>query len=396
MGGMSTPRPITGMLAKLTVTKAVATGSFRWVAFFLPTLTKAFGATTAQMTTVLGIGESAGLVTLLARNQLDRGRERLIIVASMVMVAGGSLLAASGRLVGFGIGYYLVLMGGAFCTVAGHSYLSRRVRYARRARVLGLYEMSWATGLLIGAPLAAALIGWVGWRGPFWFYALAAGIMGWIVATANDTVPILDSDSSTQTAQPRLTKGAWVSVFASAAIACGGLTTIAVAGTWLSERFEVSTGGVGQVAMTFGVAELIASVTSAAGADRIGPIRSTRLALAVMLVGLVTMTQVATFALAAMSLLLFFVGFEFAIVTSFSIVSEAMPSARGRVLTVNTGVGTLVRGLGVTASGTLYERFGVNGPATISALCSLSAIIMLTWMASQRPTDESTVEPLCR
>ncbi len=96
------------------------------------------------------------------------------------------------------------------------------------------------------------------------------------------------------------------------------------------------------------------------------------------LAGLVVMTQAgSSLAVGAMGLLLFFLGFEFAIVTSFAIVSEAMPAAKGRVLATNTAVGTVFRGAGVMSSGTLYESFGIVGPATVSIIGAMLAIALL-------------------
>ena len=179
---------------------------------------------------------------------------------------------------------------------------------------------------------------------------------------------------------------------ASAATAVTGLTTIVIAGTWLDDALGVSTGGVGLVAMAFGAAELVASTSSAAVADRIGPNLATRITLAMAVAGLLVMTQAGTSLLiGASGLFLFFVGFEFAIVTSFSIVSESMPAARGRVLATNVAVGTLFRGVGVMASGTLYAAFGVGGPAGVSLISAVVAIGLLAVAASPRAAAARTM-----
>jgi len=83
-------------------------------------------------------------------------------------------------------------------------------------------------------------------------------------------------------------------------------------------------------------------------------------------------------AIGAIGLFLFFLGFEFAIVTSFSIVSEAMPAARGRALATNNAVSTVARGCGIVASGVLYEQFGINGPAAISITTAVIGLMLLS------------------
>ena len=48
---------------------------------------------------------------------------------------------------------------------------------------------------------------------------------------------------------------------------------------------------------------------------------------------------------------------------------------------MNTAVGTVVRGLGVSMSGVLYAGFGIAGPAGLSISTALFAFVMLTLVA---------------
>ncbi len=372
------PNVSNAALALLTAVKAINNWMFRWVPFFLPTLQRAFGASTGQLTAVMGVGQMAGLTSLAVGRQLDNGRERAAMLFGLSVAIGGSLLATVGSVPTFGIGYFAMLMGIAWVTVAGHTYLARRVRYERRARVIGIFEMSWASALLIGAPAAALLISLFGWRGPFVVFAAIAVVIGVLLAIAPDEAEVL-ADAAASTERVPFTPIAWLSLGASASIALCGLATVVIVGTWLDEALSVSTAGIGVVAVAFGAAELMASGASAAVADRLGPRRSTRAAMVVVLVGLGVMTQAgSSLLIAALGLVLFFLGFEFAIVTSFAIVSESLPAARGRILTTNVAVGTVGRGLGVTASGSLYGLFGINGPVALSAVAAASAITFLT------------------
>jgi predicted MFS family arabinose efflux permease len=365
-------------IVRLTAGKGVANTALRWIPFFLPTLVVAFATTTTTLTTILGVGEMAGLATLFVGRYLDAGRERVFMTAAMAAVGLSAVIALSGSIGLFAASFLLLILGVSLYTVSGHTYLSRRVPFAQRGRAIGLFEISWASALLIGAPIIAVLIERFGWRGPFVALAIACAAMAiWISRPGDTSVPTEDSIQPTTTV--RLDRHAWVLVAASATIATGGLTTIVIAGTWLDDQLGVSTGGVGLVAMAFGAAELAASVGSASFADRAGKLPSTRLALVAVLVGLVVMTQAGSSLLIGVTgLLVFFVGFEYAIVTSFSIVSESMPKARGRVLAVNNGVGTLARGMGTVSSGVLYARYGIAGPAAVSIVAVVVAIALLT------------------
>ncbi len=352
--------------------------SIRWVPFFLPVLVAAFQSSTEQMTLILGLGEMAGLITLLIGRQLDKGRERLAILTSLGLIVVGSFVAIIGRLSTFAVAYFVLIIGVSLCTVGGHSYLSRRVLFNRRAKALGIFETSWAFGLLLGAPIAAVLIGWFDWRAPFIAYGVGAAVIAVLVIRSDDDSKLLD-DAAGGDARRSLTPKAWVTIAGSATIAITGLATVVIAGTWLDEALGVSTAGVGLVAIAFGFAELTASSTSAVLADRVGPVRSTLAALLLVLVGLGVMTQAgSSLVVGGVGLMVFFLGFEFAIVTSFSIVSEAMPSARGRVLAANNAFGTLFRGIGVSLSGVLYAASGITGPAALSAVAAVASIVLLS------------------
>jgi predicted MFS family arabinose efflux permease len=369
---------IDGRLLRLIAAKTVANLGIRWVPFFLPVLAVAFSATTRQMTAVLGLAELTGLATLAVGRHLDRGRELVVSVTASALVAVGCLLALSGRFELFAVGMVVIFLGVNFCTVSGHTYLSRRVGFAQRGRAIGLFETSWALSLLVGAPIVAALITRFGWPAPFVAIAGAAMVTGALVATSRSEATVL-ADARPGPAPTRLTGDAWTAIAASGAIAVMGLTTIAVVGTWLNDRLGVATGGVGLVAMAFGAAELAASGSSAALADRLGPNRATRGAVVLAAVGLAVMVQAgSSLPIGALGLALFFLGFEFSIVTSFTIVSEAVPTARGRALAANTAVGTTLRGIGVALSGTLYETFGISGPVAISAAGAVGASLLLT------------------
>lgn len=352
--------------------------ALRWLPFFLPTLAGAFATTTARLTTVLGVSEGAGLVTLLIGRRLDDGRERFF----MAWALGLAALSSAGALVGnfwmFAVCYVILVASAATFTVSGHVFVSRRVPFERRARTIGVFETAWALALLVGVPVIALLINVFGWRAPFFALAVLSAILAVVVGIDKDDSIVLD-DAAAPTGTAPLSVDAWIVIAASSAIAMTGLAMIVVVGTWLDEALGVSTGGIGLVAIAFGAAEITASASSAAVADQVGPIRATRIAIAITIVGMLVMASAdASLLVAAVGLLFFFLGFEFSIVTAVSIVSEAMPTARGRVLAVNHAVSTVTRGIGIVISGLLYEAFGIRGSIAISTVTALAAIVLLT------------------
>lgn len=362
-------------LARLTFAKAIANTALRWIPPFLPTLERAFGATTAQLTTILGVGEMAGLSTVAVGKPLDRGREREVMTGGLVAITVSSLIALVGTIVSFAVAFLFLILGVANLTVAGHAWISHRVDYRWRARAIGVFETSWAFALLIGAPIIAILINVVGWRGPFVALAIASGfaaLMVWMTTPPSQHASRPGSDAP----PVRTPLHAWLTVFGSALMAMAGLSVYVISGTWLNDAFGVSTGGLGLIAMGFGAFELMASSSSAALADRAGKRRSTFAGLAVQLAGVLVMASAdSNLVVGVIGLLLFLLGFEFGFVTSLSLISEAVPTSRGRTLAIANGIGTVARGSGTIASGALYTAYGIGGTLTLSATAAVAAVL---------------------
>lgn len=387
-------------LVRLTGAKTVANTALRWVPLFLPTLERAFGATTTQLTTVIGVGELAGFSTIASGARLDRGRERVVMVSSLGLVAASSVIALGGTVASFAVSFFVLVLGVANFTVAGQAWISHRVPYRQRARSLGLFETSWAIALLIGAPVVALLINVFGWRGPFVALAVAAMLAALVVAGALPRwVPRCEdvefvaaaslSDGSTghrasthRTTTPRasITPAAWLVMIGSATTAMAGLSVFVISGSWLDDAFGVSTGGIGVIAIAFGTVELAASLTSAGLADTVGKFRSTMAGLVLLIAGLgVMMLADGRLSVGLGGLLLFLLGFEFAFVTSLSLVSEAMPDARGNTLAVSNAVATVTRAGGAILSGWLFATHGIAGTAALSAMSALVAALSLVF-----------------
>ncbi len=373
-------------LAKLTATKAVANTALRWVPPFLPTLERAFGATTTQLTTAIGAGEFAGLSTLVVGRHLDRRHERTVMVAGLGAISLSAVVALGGTIATFAASFFLLVVGVSNFTVAGHAWISHRVDFRWRARAIGLFETSWAFALLLGAPVIAVLITWFGWRGPFVAIALAAAVAALAVATTLPPRNPADHDgaSSDASSQP-VPARAWLVIFGTALMALAGISVFVVSGTWLDDRFGVPTAGLGAVAMAFGGAELVASTDTAAFADRIGKLASAVGGLVVLGVGLTVMLSAGDATIVGVAgLLLFLLGFEFGFVTSLAIVSEAVPNARGKTIALTSAVGTFARGGGTILSGVLYGAHGIAGTAALAGAAATGSLLCFLLSRSGR------------
>lgn len=360
-------------LVLLTGAKVVSNTALRWVGPFLPTLERAFSTSTGTLTGVMGVCELGGLTTAATGPTLDRGHERRVFSLGLVAVAASSVVALGGSVTTFAISFALLVLGVSNLTVAGHAWIGHRVPFAVRGRAIGVFEMSWAIALLVGAPVLALLIDEFGWRGPYVLLAVTATVAAIGVALLlGPGVPVRRSDAPPRVPLPR---SAWAPMTASAATAAAGLGIFVVSGAWLDDAHGLSTGGLGVVAAAFGVVELGSSSTVAGFGDRIGAKRSVAGGLLVLAVGVATMSASGeSRAMAIAGLLVFLTGFEFAFVSSLTLVTEAAPAARGRAIGLSNAMGTVARAGAVFLSGQLYEAFGMSGSLSMAAAAGGAAL----------------------
>ena len=373
------PRSNSAQLAVFTAAKVVSNTALRWVGPFLPTLERAFGASTGTMTGIMGVCELGGLSTVATGRSLDRGHERRLFVLGLVAVSLSSVIALWGTVGAFAISFAVLMVGVTNLTVAGHAWIGHCVPFAARGRSIGLFETSWAIALLVGAPTLALLIRWYGWRGPY--TALAIGSALAAIAVLIFVSPGTPNPQADPKATQRLPRSAWPPMLAAAFTAAAGLGTFVVSGAWLNDAHGVSTGGLGVVAAGFGMIELASSASVATFGDRIGSRRSVLFGLVILGGGVAVMLGSGdSRMLAVVGLMTFLGGFEFAFVSVLTLVTEAAPLARGRAIGISNACGTVARSGAVIASGQLYEAFGMTGSLALAG--SSAAVAMALTLKS--------------
>lgn len=369
-------RDVRSQLVALTGAKVVSNTALRWVGPFLPTLERAFGTSTGTLTGIMGVAELGGLTTLATGSHLDRGRERTVFLGGLSLVALGCALSLVGDVWAFGAGFVLIVLGIANHTVAGHAWIGHRVPIANRSRAIGVFETSWAFALLLGAPLIAVLIELFGWRGPYVALTVGLGLVGaWValrVEPSRAHAPVAAADAPPSR---RLPRSAWAPMLASALTAMSGIGIFVVSGAWLDDDYGVSTAGLGLIAALFGGVELVSSASVAAFADRVGVRRSVAGGLILLLGGLVLMGIAdGSRTIAVIGLAVFLGGFEYAMVASMSLVTEAAPESRGRAIGVSNAIGTLARATALIASGQLYDAFGIAGSMSMAGAAAVAGL----------------------
>jgi predicted MFS family arabinose efflux permease len=328
-----------------------------------------FGALVALRS---GVGLSGPLLGALA----DRiGHRRALTIGLLLVAIGLGLIGLSDGLLVPGLGFVIYGLGSAIYIPTLMAYASERTPYPRRGRVLGTIELSWAISGMIGLPIVGLLIGALGWRAPLIGLAVAAAVC------AGLTLLLESSPGPSGFRNPDRPEPGFKVIFrnrsALAFIATWFLVFFAFEnvqvgyGSWFESHFGLSTTARGGISTLFGLFELAASVSSSLFLDRLGKKRGVTGGLSVAVVGyllLVTLGPSALpWALAAISVA--FLGFEFSVVSSVSVMSELVPQARGTMMATGVTAGSLGR----MAADLVGSALTANVGFTLAAVMSLLA-----------------------
>lgn len=365
-------------LATLTGIKLILNAGFRFVYPFLPAIGRGLGVDLSQMGMLLSVRWGVGLGAPLAVGLVDRARaSRRLLLAGLVSFGAGSVITAySGVFVGAVVGFALMGIGKPMFDVGSQTYISERVTYERRARSLGILELSWAGGFLLGAPIAGWLIDRGSWRLPFWVFGTTALlVLGLVILLLSPS-----DDHHHEVFRPA-DKGRRLVVPFLVSVVIAGFTlemVFVVMGAWLEGAFGLSLLALAGVGVLLGLAELGGEGLMVAFTDRIGKRNSFAWGLAATALAL-TILSMANDNLAPAMAALFFaiVSLELAVISGIPLASELRPSRRSRFLAwtlVAAGSGRIVADL---VGPPLFERAGMGAVAATAAVSAICGVVVL-------------------
>ncbi len=367
MSGEQTGPSLPRALAVLTTVRLVVTTMERFVYPFLPAIARGLGIPLDRAGVLLSVRAGASMMNpaLVATIGRDGRRRRQMAVALILVSLGAVIAVGPWGFAGAIVGWALLGLGKPAYDVGAQAWLADRTPYHRRARVLGVFELAFAGGLLVGAPIAGWLIDTWDWRAPFLAIAVLAGVSVPVVRRVTaDGHPVGGTPGTRLSLDARD-----IALLATAALFVLGVElTLVVMGAWLEDAYGLSVLALGGVAILVGGAELVAEVVVLGGADRIGK-RAT--AVAGLLVGGVGFGLVAmagpsvVVGLAALALALF--GFEAAIVAVIPLASEWRPGSRAPFLALLTSGVLGGRAVADLIGPSLYLDNGIEVNALLSA-----------------------------
>lgn len=369
---------------------------------FLATVAAGVGLDVVTLGRLVSLRSAMGLTSPIFGALADRNGYRRIMRLGLLLATAGTLL------IGLSNGVWMLIPGMILSGLGLSSfvptlqaYVSARLPYERRAQGIGILEYAWALAGIVGLSLMGLLIEAQGWRAPF--FVMAVGMaLGWV---AFGFMPSAREDNSGPRPQPmtkrsmrdlpqraraffRLesnNRSTYALIVANALFFFAQFHILIIHGGWLEAEYGLSPALLGTIALVQGVADLAGSVLVSLITDRVGKRRSV---LGGMIGVFVIYATLPLFNVAllpvvvALALMRFF--FEFGIVSNISLISEQVPTQRGKVMTLSAAFTLAASTLaGLTGPGA-YTEFGVVGLGPVAAVCVGISIVLVLAMVKER------------
>ena len=311
-----------------------------------------------------------------------RGRKFAMLLGIVFFTLGLSAVAFHPSLLTFALALLLALLGKYLFDPAMQSYFGDRIPYERRGTALAITEMAWGLAFIVGIPLAGLLIAKYGWTAPFPLLAvLGVGMFGvilWMVPHAPHASqqPVTDSRKNFRTVLTSIPAlaGISIAVWASA----GNELVNLIFGVWLEDSFGLKIAALAGASAIIGFSEISGEGLVALTTDRLGKPRALVLgltgnALAALLLPIVGRTEIG----ALVGLFLFYITFEYIMVSHIPMMTELVPEARATLLSFNLTGHSLGRLIGSLLATFIYQRFGFLPVTLIAVVFNLFALLAL-------------------
>ncbi|HEY5730481.1 MAG TPA: MFS transporter [Anaerolineales bacterium] len=361
----------------------------RMVYPFLAVFARGLGVEFTTISYVVTVRSFFGMFSPILGSIADRrGRKFGMLAGVLLFTLGMGFVALFPNFVTFSVGILLAIVGKYLFDPAMQAYFGDRIPYERRGTALAVTEAAWSLSFIAGVPLMGFLIAGYGWSAPF---PLLAGL-GLIMFVAiwkmipqeadsqsthlhqtQDKLGSLKKISEVLTNIPALA-GISIATWASA----GNEMVTLIFGVWLEDSFGLKIAALAGASAVIGISELGGEGLVALTTDRIGKPRALMLGLIGNAVASILLPIVGTTEIGALiGLFLFYITFEYVLVSHIPLMTEIMPGNRATLLSFNVAGHSLGRAIGALLATFVYQRFGFLPVALTAILFNIFALLAL-------------------
>ena len=353
----------------------------RMLSPFLPVFSRGMGVdlTTISLAITASMGASA-MGPFLAPIAERRGRRAGMLTGLLLFLFGAAALIFWPSIQAFFLALFLINLGDNVFAPAAQAYLGDQTPYAQRGTALAILELGWSLSFILCVPLVGLLIARFGWVSPFTAIA-GAGIfmvLLFLRAVPKDVMPTLAVPMLSDLKIVLKHTPAIAGLMMGMTMLVGYTIFNLVFGVWMEDSYGLKITALGLAAALMGFSELGGEGLAAWLSDRVGKERSVLIGLAANLLVAVSLHWLA-FSLwsALFCLALFYISYEFAVVSTLPLMSEILPAQRATTMAVYIAAASLGVAIGAGLAPLFYAH-GIWANALACAFLDLIAMLVLT------------------
>lgn len=354
--------PLTVQVGLFTLIRVAVNSAYRMVYPFLAVFARGLGVDVETFSLVLTARSLMGLLSPVIAPLADRrGRKVSMLLGLGIYTFGAGLVALLPSLTTFVAAVLLTALGNIVFLPAMQAYLGDHVPYARRARVMAVTELSWSLAFIAGIPVLGWLLGGRGWPAPFALLAVMGALGLALTAAFIPGGKPQHLDANGEVLKPGGLRHVMAMPAALAALVMSFSITAAnevvnlMFGVWLEDSFGLQLGALAASAAVLGLAELGGESLVAALVDRLGKRRAVSIGILANAAAALALWMLGRSQWGALlGLFLFYLSFEFTVVSSLPLVSAVAPGARATLLAANIMAFSLGRAAGALLGPQLY------------------------------------------
>jgi len=368
-------------LATFTLIRVVINTAYRMIYPFLAVFARGLGV---EITVISGLVASRAIIGAVDPFVFPfietRGRKFGMLLGLGLFVASMGLVAVLPSLTTLGAALIFGLVGKAIFDPSMTSYVADHVAYEKRGTAIAITEFAWSLAFILGIPAVGLIIAQMTWSAPF---SLLAGLgliaFIYIALTLTDSEkPVHHEDGMFGNVKQIVTTPAvLIALLIGLSVTAANEVVNLVFGVWLEDSFKLKIAALAGASAVIGLSELGGEGMVALFVDRVGKVRAAGVGIVANCVAAVLLPVIGrTEPGALIGLFLFYITFEFTIVSIIPLMTEVMPSARATTLSFAGAAHSVGRALGALLAPKLYLSgfFFVTGAAVLFDLIGLAAV----------------------
>jgi predicted MFS family arabinose efflux permease len=357
----------------------------RMVYPFLAVIGRGLGVDLAMVSLAVTARAGSGILgPFLASVADSRGRKTGMLLGMGLFIAAMVVVILWPTFPSFVLALVLTVLSKYIFDPSMQAYLGDKVPYARRGLVIATTELGWSFAFILGVPLMGFLIARGTWKAPLPVLAVA-GIALFLLLAWN-----LPGDPQPDGRHP----GIWrnlqkvvVSPLALVSLSIGLTVSISnemvnlVFGVWMEDAFGLQIAALGAASAVIGLSELGGEGLTAILADRLGKLRAVGLGIAASITAALLLPVLGgSLPGALVGLFIFYITFEFTLVSSIPLMTEILPEARATLMSVNVATHSLGRAVGAMMAVPVY-KYGILASCAAAVAFDIAGLLALIWLS---------------